>query len=319
MDHLLEPVPLRLLSETGEEIRPVSDADGVIINGHSLVVDATHNRAYLVGGLSSNRVTSLDFLGRKLWQVEELAPPLRRATTLATDSAGTGTARRGTMPLHAVCLDPKTGHIWGTFSIGAAPLYEYGLTQVFDTRGNQVATLPLGGVDIAYDSRGDGFWLVNSAIVRLSREGKTLFRIPSKNAAFHQLSIDPRDGSAWVVEADRERTKTSETKVRHVDAQGKMLSVWKKAGLSVTSLACDPKTGIVWIAGGGDADLLRLAPDGKELAPLEIRAMSLSISPTTGRIWVATATEILQLDHEGKTIAHFPFKSPTSYTWVGAF
>ena len=173
----------------------------------------------------------------------------------------------------------------------------------------------------SYDPLGDAFWIVNFAIIKLSREGKTLLRISTtnKNGVFRSVSVNPRDGSVWVVQENVPGTGSGETEIWHVDARGQILAVSKKPGLVEASLICDPQNGNAWITGLGQAYILRLAPDGQELVPIPIKATSLSISPTTGRIWAATKTEILELDRDGKTLERFPFKSPASYAWVGAF
>ncbi len=289
-------VTLRLLSETGKELRSLPGADrrGGLIANHCLAIDTARERFYLVGHLFDFRSACFDFHGHKLWQMEKRLPGDR------------------------ACVDPKTGSLWCTRSNGLTGPREYGITVVLDEKGTMTAALPVGGNDIAYDPRADAFWLANSAIVKLSRDGRTLLRIPSMEASFQLVSVNPTDGSAWVVEDDRLGRGTGETKVWHVDAEGKSLAVWKKTGLFVMALACDRQTGNVWIA-GGNTDIIRLAPDGKELAPIPFKATSLSISPTTGRIWAATKTEILQLDRKGKLMSRFAFKSPATYAWVGAF
>ena len=222
------------------------------------------------------------------------------------------------MPMKAACIDPKTGNLWGTFVNGAKPPREYGLTMVFDLQGTEIATLPIGGNDMAYDPHGDAFWFVNSAIVKLSREGKTLFQISSLGGNFRHVTVNPLDGSAWIVQDQNLHMERGETKLWHVDATGKTLPIEKPIRSEVMALACDPQTGNVWI-GCGISHITRLTPDGKELPPLPMAATSISISSTTGRIWVATKTEIIQLDRDGKPLARFPFKSAASYAWVGAF
>ena len=293
----IRPVPLRFLTDKGAELRSIPGADGGLIGVHSFAIDAARERAYLADGITSNHITAVDLWGRKLWQIEKQ------------------------ISMRACCIDPKTGNLWGTFSNAGAPPREYGLTWVFDNNGTQIATLPIGGSDIAYDPQGDVFWIVNFAIVKLSREGKTLLRISttSEKGVFRSVSVNPRDGSVWAGQENVPGTGNGETEIWHVDARGHILAVSKRPGLVGASLICDSQNGNVWITGLGQANILRMAPDGQELAPIPIKATSLSISPTTGRIWAATKTEILELDRDGKTLERFPFKSAASYAWVGAF
>jgi hypothetical protein len=287
---------LRLLSETGKELRtfPGSDRWGGMVVNNCVAIDAVRGRFYVAGLPFDFHTACFDFNGQKLWQMEKRVPG------------------------YAACIDPKIGSLWCTSSSGLTLPRGYGISLLLDEKGMTTAALPIGGNDIVYDPHSDTFWLVNSAIVKLTREGKTLLRVPSKEAGFQLVSVNPTDGSAWVVEDDRLSRGTGETKVWHVDADGKSLAVWKKTGLFVMALACDPQSGIAWIA-GGNSDIIRLTPDGKELTPIPFKATSLSVSATTGRIWAATKTEILQLDREGKPISRFAFKSPATYAWVGAF
>ena len=121
----IRPVPLRMLTDKGAELPSIAGADGGPIGVHSFAIDAARERAYLVGGITSNRIIAVDLLGRKLWQIEKQ------------------------VTMKACCIDPKTGNLWGTFSNAGRPPREYGLTWVFDNQGTQIATLPIGGSDIA--------------------------------------------------------------------------------------------------------------------------------------------------------------------------
>ncbi len=137
---------------------------------HCLAVNAAGGRIYLCE-LAGNRVTALDFQGRKLWQV-------------------------GKVKAGALAVDPKTGRLW--CSVGSS--LAAGETVVFDGAGREVASFPLRGVDIAYDPHTEAFWLVGDAITKVTREGKVLFQKPGTGWAFVSAAVNPNDGSVWIVE-----------------------------------------------------------------------------------------------------------------------
>ena len=143
---------------------------------HTLAVDAKRGRIYL-SELAGDRVTALDFRGRKIWQVTNI-------------NAG------------ALAVDPKTGRLW--CSVGSK--IGQGETVVLDPDGLEVASLPVLGTDMAYDPHTDAFWLVGAEITKVSREGKVLFQEPCAGWAFVSVAVNSIDGSVWIVEHARIRS-----------------------------------------------------------------------------------------------------------------
>ena len=138
---------------------------------HSVAVDAARGRIYLCEQVNQ-RITAVDNSGRKLWHVA----PIR---------AG------------ALAVDPRTGNLWCCVGADLA----HGETVVLDTTGREVTSFPFRGIDIAYDSRTDGFWLVGYGVTKLSREGNAIFQKPHAGWACVSVAANPRDGSVWIIEA----------------------------------------------------------------------------------------------------------------------
>ncbi len=137
---------------------------------HGVALDAARGRIYLCE-LVSHGVTAVDFRGRKLWQVAQIQAD-------------------------ALAVDPRTGNLWCSVGEDLA----HGETVVLDPTGQEIASFPFRGIDIAYDRRTDGFWLVGYGIAKLNHEGKVLFQKPHEGWACVSVAVNPGDGSIWIVE-----------------------------------------------------------------------------------------------------------------------
>jgi DNA-binding beta-propeller fold protein YncE len=255
---------------------------------HCVSVDSTRGRIY-VSELANDRVTALDFRGRRLWQVAKIA-------------AG------------ALAVDPKTGRLWCTVGHNL----ERGETVVLDGMGQMVASFPVRGVDIAYDPHTDGFWLVGNEITKLSREGKVLFQQPCSGWAFVSVAVNRSDGSVWIVERAHPDVLESVNRIWHRDADGGVLKVLAPGTSEIFGVACDPRTGTVWVTSFG-SDLLRFTARGDALRPLPVKSRAIAVSPTTGRVWLTTETEVLWFDETDRPHTVLRYASPSGQSWLAAF
>ena len=137
---------------------------------HCVSADPTRGRIY-VSEMAGNRVTAVDFQGRKLWQVGEISAK-------------------------ALAIDPKTGFLWCT----TGHTLTHGETVVLDEKGREAASFPYRGVDIAFDPHTEGFWLVGNQITKLNRLGKVLFQQECEGWAFVSVAVNRTDGSVWTIE-----------------------------------------------------------------------------------------------------------------------
>ena len=255
---------------------------------HGVAVDTVRGRIYIREQVS-HRVTALDFHGRTLWQVNNI-----QASALA--------------------VDPKTGHLWCAVGKSLA----VGETVELDTTGHEFTSFPVKGFDIAHDPHTDGFWLVGYGITKLSREGKILFQKPQEGWACVSVAANPRDGSVWIVERAHPNFAGSANRLWHLGANGTTIKTWELGDKLIFGVACEPNTGTAWVVSLG-GEVLRFTMDGRELPALPVSARAISISPSTGQVWVTTDIEILQLDSGGRPKTLGRFESKSGQSWLAAF
>jgi hypothetical protein len=255
---------------------------------HCVAADAARGRIY-VSEMAGDRVTTLDLRGRKLWQVSKI-------------SAG------------ALAVDPKTGHLWCTVGQNL----EHGETVVLDGKGHELASYPIRGTDIAFDPHTDGFWLVGNQVTKVSREGKVLFQQRCEGWAFVSVAVNPTDGSVWIAERAHPDLARSVNRLWHRNANGGVLSVRELGANMIFGVACEPKTGKVWIT-NLQSDLLHLTAQGDELRPLPLKARAVAVSPTTGRVWLTTETDVVWLDETDRPHTVARFSGPCGQSWLAAF
>ncbi len=258
---------------------------------HGVALDRERGRIYLIER-AADRMVALDFQGRRRWQVDGI------------DAC-------------ALAVDPRTGNVWCTVS----RMTRVGEVVVLDTEGREVASYPEPGFDIAYDPHSDGFWLAGyeeNGITRLTREGKVVFRRPCEGFGFASIAVDPRDGSAWLVERAHPDVSPSVNRVWHVDPAGKAIQSWPMRDKLVFGIAVEPKTGTAWVTVLGK-ELLRFTADGRELPALPIPATAVAVSPTTGRVWVTTGSEVIGLDAEGRPAIRSPIGPKSGQAWLAAY
>jgi hypothetical protein len=214
----------------------------------------------------------------------------------------------------ALAVDPRTGHLWCAVGESLA----VGETVDLDTTGHEFASFPVKGIDIAHDQHTDGFWLVGYGITKLSREGKILFQKPHEGWACVSVAANPRDGSVWIVERAHPDVAGSANRLWHLGADGTTIKTWQLGDKLIFGVACEPKTGTAWVVCLG-GDVLRFTADGRELPALPVNARAISISPSTGQVWVTTDMEILQLDSNGRPKTFARFESKSAQSWLAAF
>ncbi len=253
-----------------------------------MAIDRERERIYLCE-MVANRVTALDFRGRRLWQVDKI-------------DGG------------ALAVDPRTGNLWCT--VGTT--LDSGETIVLDTSGREVASFPVRGIDIAHDPHTDGFWLVGYGITKLSRDGKVLFHKPGEGWACTSSAVDPRNGSVWIVERDHPDVAQSANRLWHLDSAGGVIKSWPLGVKIVFGVACDAKTGTAWVS-VLHGEILRFTADGRELPALPIKAAAVTVSPTTGRAWVTTETEVIGLDADGRPAIRSPIGPKSGQSWLAAY
>jgi hypothetical protein len=94
--------------------------------------------------------------------------------------------------------------------------------------------------------------------------------------------------------------------------------LWLLGGKNLFGVACDPKTGTAWVT-CLRSEILRFTADGRELPALPIKAVAVAVSPTTGRVWATTETEVLGLDAECRPAIRSPLGPKSGQSWLAAY
>lgn len=156
-------------------------------------------------------------------------------------------------------------------------------------------------------------WVADTDAVRvkkLSASGKVLATIENEfQTQPISVAVDPRDGSCWVA--------TTDTVYKFSQNAKKML---EKQGFSEPVLALNQKNGECWIADSNNARIVRLAPDGTQLAVYTIDGLSqiksISINQEDGTCWVIDpfAQRAVKLSPDGQLLVNVSVAPPGGAT-----
>jgi beta-lactamase regulating signal transducer with metallopeptidase domain/thiol-disulfide isomerase/thioredoxin/uncharacterized GH25 family protein len=281
---------IRMLSPSGEQLWADTDLNNCETVGgvHGVAVDRGRGRIY-VRELVSNRIRAYSSSGQKLWQIENI-------------------------PADTLTVDEKTGNLW---SSGGSKLND-GETVVFDPQGNEVAAYPYRAIDMTYDPHDDAFWLAGYEILKLSRDGKVLFRKPVDGWCYASLSVNPTDGSVWLAERKHPDVQRSKNRLWLLASDGTSRLERDLGDDDIFVVACNPKNEEAWFSGYHQG-LCRVTPSGKVSEALPIVASNIAFSPTTGDLWVSTEKEVLKLDRSGTVVKKSSHRSKSSEAWLAAF
>jgi hypothetical protein len=193
-----------------------------------------------------------------------------------------------------------------------------GETIVFDGSGNEVVAYPCRAIDIAYDPRTDAFWLVGYQIIKLTRSGDVVFKEAVDGWCCASASVNPKDGSIWIAERRHPDIARSKNRLWLRNADGSVRHKIDLSDIHICDVGCVPATGealfSVW-----DGGLHRASPDGKVSVLGTIKARSISVSPSSGHIWMTTEDAVIRIDEKGNVETKAPFAAQCSQSWIVAF
>ena len=279
---------IRFLTEDGTEkfvLAGLNNAESVGCN-HRVVLDPDRFRVYVCEDVKQ-RVSAIDSSGKLLFASE-------------------------IVDARAMAVDPQTGNLWCL--VGRS--FDKGEAMVLDLDGNHVATHPINGIDIAYSPYDQTFWAVGYPITKFDREGRILVQKPRKGWARVCVAPDPGDGGVWVAERDHPNVSGSVNRLLRLDRKGDLLHEVPLGIRDPFTVAYDSENRLVWVGGGNL--LSRVSLDGDMLPPLAISARSITISATTGAVWVGTDREILRLNSNGEFDIRYSFPRGSSQSWLAA-
>lgn len=300
---------LRFLTAAGREIGTVDRLpnDETIAGNHRVAVDKARARVYAAD--LSGRVIATDHRGTIQWTVD-------------------GSAK-------SLAVDPQTGNVWCLMGRGLGR----GSTVVLDSDGRKIADLPLNGVDIAYGSVADSFWIVGPQVVRVTRDREVALRRPLPEVHREPNAPAIVNGRNWTAvsvapkpaqEGPPPHSKGAWVAVRaHPDVPGSLnrLVLFNEAGEAKTLIELgevDPLAvaadfqGDAWVV-DRQQQLLRFNLDGQQTATLPVPAVAIGFGAKGDLLWTTTATEVLCLDLEGTEKARYRFPSRSAQSWLAAF
>lgn len=280
---------LRVLTASGEELwrHEGFNCCQTVGGVHGVAVDRRRERIYIRENVA-DRVLAFDFLGRKLWQVEQI-----EAGTLA--------------------IDEQTGNVW----CSGGPLLNRGETVVLDQAGTELAAYPYCAVDMAYDPQTDAFWLVGYETIKLRRDGAVLFRKPVEGWCCASVSVNATDGSVWIAERAHPDVARSKNRLWLLNSDGSVRRTIELGDYYPFVVECNPRDGGAWISNhlGG---IRRVSATGEVGEPLAIRASNIAISPA-GDVWATTDDAVVRLDENGNVTARQQFSAKSQQAWLAAF
>lgn len=169
-------------------------------------------------------------------------------------------------------------------------------------------------LSISINPNDGSVWIADTDAIRikkLSSTGKELLTIDKvlDNQQPISVAVDPKDGSCWAATA---------TTLYKFSAEGKQ--ILKKEGFNEPSLIVNPKNSECWIADSNNARIVKLSPDGKELAVMTVEGISqpksISINPDNDTCWVLDpfSMNAVKLSADGKVLVKASVSPPGGAT-----
>ena len=282
---------LRLLTASGSELWSHGGLAvcPTIGGGHAVAVDRARNRIY-VGEIVADRITAFNLAGQKLWQIEQI-------------------------PIGTLAIDPKRG----TSGPAAAAGSTRGKPSSSTRKAAKSPTLPYEASDIAYSPHDDAFWLAGRQNPQaqpqrrrpLQKTGRRLVLQFRRIESGRRHGLDRRGGRIRTARRARTGCGISAPTVRcGTKSSWAITAFWPSPGHA--------KRGEAWIT-AYNKGIRRVSADGVPGPPLPVEGKSLSISPTSGEIWLANKDALLRLDPTGKVLAKSPFTKPCLQSWLEAW
>src|SRR5207253_6536180 len=99
------------------------------------------------------------------------------------------------MHANALAVDPASGNLWALRGTGRI---DQGSLDVYDPKGEHLASYPHYGWDLSYDRKSRAFWLAEKNLLKLDLEGKVLFEERITEWCASSLAVNQSTGTVWV-------------------------------------------------------------------------------------------------------------------------
>ncbi len=246
---------------------------------HRLAIDVQRRRIYVAENLA-NRVTALDFAGRRRMEIDGINAS-------------------------AIAVDEQWGHVWVSFgdSINA------GETLIFDPEGTVLNSLPFRGVDLVNvkDSGTGSFWMSGTHTRQVNSAGKIL--LERQHAAWCEPTLATTgDNVIWVGERSHPDVKKSADRVRRLRSGEVDLTV-ELPEHDPFVIVPDQSEGL-WV--GGYQGLRHISSRG-ELGPvIDLKVMALERVRRGEGLYVASQDEIVKISDRGEILSRLQWPRATT-------
>jgi len=199
-----------------------------------------------------------------------------------------------------VAIDEADGSVVALLCKGSK-LYGTGVLR-FDPKDGRVIQMVegVGGCSLDINPKDGTIWIVGKNIYKLNSEGETVFSLENViEFCAEDVSVDPNDGSAWVVELEWPRLLDSQNRLIKVSESGEILKAIKMQ-YAPSSVSVDAQDGAVWVA---SKEILKFDRDGNLLKRIETSGFCVRVNPKDGSCWVASKTGVFKYSSSGDLLA----------------
>jgi hypothetical protein len=212
----------------------------------------------------------------------------------------------------AVAVHPPTGNLWVLDSEGTI---EGRQLLVFGPDGKKLAARGVRGWDIAYDVRGDAFWVAGPNLTKVKAAGTVVFTKHLTAWCASCVAVHPVSGQAWVTVRAHPDVAGSKNEVLVFDNDGELQHRIDLGGDAPFHVSIDPGRRTAWVTLVGKA-VRRYGADGKLEKEVNVAALAAQADPASGGVWVVTRRDTVLLSHQGEVVRSVPHKGETSQAWV---
>ncbi len=214
----------------------------------------------------------------------------------------------------AIAVHPETGNIWALVSTNGT--ITDGKTVVFDPNGRELMSYDAFGVDIAYSSKDNAFWIVGKNLAKIFvTDG--FVDLSHQVAAWCGVSVDvdQKSGAVWVAVRDHPDVFGSKNQLLKLDRDGKQLADIAMGEKDPFQVSVDQRDGSVWMVNFNNS-LEQFSSDGKHLMTWPVPAVAVQ-KDRSGAIWAVTKTNIQKLNAQGEALLKLDLAGKTGQAWIG--
>jgi len=200
---------------------------------------------------------------------------------------------------NGVAIDEANGSVVVLLSEGT--IYGTGVLR-FDPEDGRVIQIVegVGGCSLDINPKDRTIWIVGKNIYKLNPEGETLFSLEDVIGwCAVDVSVDPNDSAAWVVEREHSQVLGSQNRLIKVSESGERLKVIDMQS-SPSSVSVDAKDGAVWVS---SKQILKFDRDGNLLKALENSGFCIRVDAKDSSCWVAGRSGVFKYSASGDLLA----------------